>query len=526
MKLPALQLATVNTVLPHSPNPTTPTPVTPIRQSSTSGRVTSESISELDDTGIYVANAEGDLRAFANGSPKQRTQPREKSQVDLVLPPVLAFSEPAMPKSVTWVQVFELIKRPELVWPVWKPSKTVNEYTLREQWSCWTVGESVFDTNGIRTAIKPPLREVELYFGTASGQETAGATTKKRKLLSSAAKLATNATEDTFMLYRQQDLEQTLRLSQGGILLYALLAGGDYSDGIDGCGAEFAKGIAQTTLGGELLDASRNLQDADLDLFLEGWRSRLKEEFLTNNSGFLPSRSPSLARKINGDFPDKDVLDLYTRPLTSWSEGDGAYVVESAGLWFPREPVPSNLVNLCSQYFGWDEEIKFKFRQNFACNGNGAKRKVQGGFDAMWGTGKTRQARLTASAENFVELMGAAFTPSKDDIVSVWLPVTLVPALNILPVTSVPIPRKVRRNLCASATKNVKKKNTKVYALHGRNADSEAGPSSQHGMPWAPVSHASQILHLLYAESTLRASHEPSDNTEGFEIINLTTDSD
>ncbi len=55
---------------------------------------------DLDETGIYIADPEpgirGDsgLRAFVNESPKTPTNSRrEKTQVDLILPPTLAFSE-------------------------------------------------------------------------------------------------------------------------------------------------------------------------------------------------------------------------------------------------------------------------------------------------------------------------------------------------------------------------------------------------------------------------------------------------
>lgn len=49
--------------------------------------------SSIDDTGIYVSEDDGALRAFANGSPKTPTTPRAKTQVDLILPPVAAFSK-------------------------------------------------------------------------------------------------------------------------------------------------------------------------------------------------------------------------------------------------------------------------------------------------------------------------------------------------------------------------------------------------------------------------------------------------
>uniref|UniRef100_A0A8H8CI32 XPG-I domain-containing protein n=1 Tax=Psilocybe cubensis TaxID=181762 RepID=A0A8H8CI32_PSICU len=137
-----------------------------------------------DDTGIYVLNAPNDskqpgspLRAFANGSPKVSSESRSRTQVDLVLPHVDAFSNPGGPqlfwppvlgqKSVTWEQVFRLIKRPELLWDAWCPSKTLNKYTLNEQWTCYNSGEPVFNASGTQTGIKPPLQQVELHFQSA-----------------------------------------------------------------------------------------------------------------------------------------------------------------------------------------------------------------------------------------------------------------------------------------------------------------------------------------------------------------------
>ncbi|PPQ75836.1 hypothetical protein CVT26_001130 [Gymnopilus dilepis] len=127
-----------------------------------------------DDSGVYLADDEGSMRAFANPSPRASAQKREKTSVDLVSPPTDAFSEPGGPqllwppilgqRSVTWEQVFDLIKRPELLWECWSPSKTLNGYTIREQWACWTVGEAVFDSDGAQTGVKPPIQLIEKYF--------------------------------------------------------------------------------------------------------------------------------------------------------------------------------------------------------------------------------------------------------------------------------------------------------------------------------------------------------------------------
>ena len=48
---------------------------------------------QADDTGVYQAD-DLMLHVFANESPWTVTTPRERSQVDLVLPPAAAFTKP------------------------------------------------------------------------------------------------------------------------------------------------------------------------------------------------------------------------------------------------------------------------------------------------------------------------------------------------------------------------------------------------------------------------------------------------
>ena len=131
-----------------------------------------------DDHGFYFA-IDGSPGAFANQSPKSPAIPRSKTHVDLVLPPVSAFYKQGHPpllwppvlgqKSVTWDQIFQLIE-PEsagVLWDVWKPTKSLNEYTISELWVCYNTGEQVFDDLGTPTGIKPPLRIVEEHFHSA-----------------------------------------------------------------------------------------------------------------------------------------------------------------------------------------------------------------------------------------------------------------------------------------------------------------------------------------------------------------------
>ncbi|KAF8219526.1 hypothetical protein L208DRAFT_1382990 [Tricholoma matsutake] len=102
------------------------------------------------------------------------TTPRARSQVDLVLPPAAAFTKPGQinllwppvlgQKSVHWDQVFAPVKQPELLWDCWKPLKSLDQFNLEELWACYSLGEPVFNADGVQTGIKPPLQLVEKYF--------------------------------------------------------------------------------------------------------------------------------------------------------------------------------------------------------------------------------------------------------------------------------------------------------------------------------------------------------------------------
>lgn len=132
------------------------------------------------------------LRAFVSESPHTPKTPRSKTQVDLVLPSVVAFSKKGAliataciglrlrraflgesqllwppilgRKAVTWPEVLPLIHQPELLWDCWKPAKTLDQYSLDDLWACYTVGEAVTNEKNEQAGMKPPLRLVEQHF--------------------------------------------------------------------------------------------------------------------------------------------------------------------------------------------------------------------------------------------------------------------------------------------------------------------------------------------------------------------------
>lgn len=130
-------------------------------------------------------------------------------------------------------------------------------------------------------------------------------------------------------------------LSQAGIVLIAILAGGDYDSvspmatiinkieankprtrktGLRGCSFNMARTLARTTsLGHELMEimqGNHQLVEFDngyfLSVRLSEWRSRLRTELKSNHH--LSRRQPALAASIPETFPQPEILDLYINP--------------------------------------------------------------------------------------------------------------------------------------------------------------------------------------------------------------------
>ncbi|RDB17732.1 DNA repair protein complementing XP-G cells [Hypsizygus marmoreus] len=165
---------------------------------------------------------------------------------------------------------------------------------------------------------------------------------------------------DSVILYTVDNVEHSdgVKLTRGGLLLLALLVGGDYDPGIDGCGAVVAQALAECGFGDELLDAVLTSKGPDdLQRFLEKWRHELRHELLSNSHHHLKHRKPSLACKITNDFPDLAVLKQYVDPLTSWSSQSGCHIPDGVA-WRSREPMIPRIAAFCVQRFGWGKDAE------------------------------------------------------------------------------------------------------------------------------------------------------------------------
>lgn len=76
------------------------------------------------------------------------------ASLNMIWPPSLV--QPCLP---TWQEIFGLICRPELLFNVWKPNKSLDKLTIIEVWNCYVFGVRRADGR-----LKPPLRSVEQEF--------------------------------------------------------------------------------------------------------------------------------------------------------------------------------------------------------------------------------------------------------------------------------------------------------------------------------------------------------------------------
>ncbi|KAJ7243794.1 PIN domain-like protein [Mycena rebaudengoi] len=164
-------------------------------------------------------------------------------------------------------------------------------------------------------------------------------------------------------VYTSDSLQSSpVGLTLGGILLLAVLGGGDYDTvGLAKCGTNIAHALARSGYGDSLLTATQTMTNGQLQTFLVGWREQLRAELATNSHGYLATKQRALSMKIPNTFPSIRVLKLYVHPTTSWSEGFAPPPVDS---WTVKLPSLPELALYCTRKFGWTPlDIVGKFKK-------------------------------------------------------------------------------------------------------------------------------------------------------------------
>jgi len=165
----------------------------------------------------------------------------------------------------------------------------------------------------------------------------------------------TSSKED-FYVYSADALENhdTVQLTKGGVILIALLSGGDYHDGMSGCGLAVAHALACCGFGDRLLNAFNSMaRDIFFGYFYHAWVDELCTELRMNSQGFLHTRKPQLAIQLPAFLStlDREDVEKYISPLTSWS---GLGMVDtSRWVWHP--PDVTIIAEFCFSHLGWTD---------------------------------------------------------------------------------------------------------------------------------------------------------------------------
>ncbi|KAK7027188.1 PIN domain-like protein [Favolaschia claudopus] len=131
-----------------------------------------------------------------------------------------------------------------------------------------------------------------------------------------------------------------LGLTRYDFILIALLAGGDYSDGLDGCGITTAVGLAQAGLGCQLFQGLNGLSYTDSSACLNQWRLALQSD---------TDMYPALAAKIPDNFPALDIIHLYLHPIVAHGSTPASLSLNS-----PRLDV---LARFAEAHFAWGDSV-------------------------------------------------------------------------------------------------------------------------------------------------------------------------
>ncbi|KAL6308181.1 hypothetical protein BKA93DRAFT_700456, partial [Sparassis latifolia] len=135
-------------------------------------------------------------------------------------------------------------------------------------------------------------------------------------------------------------------MSRGGLILCALLSGGDYDDGLRGFGIQIAYGLARCGFGDRLLTAFERRFQQDIRGVLGAWRIEINAELRTNSRGFLPRKYPSLS--LPDTFPSMKSLENYANPICSRRDserGGGGALRDTGELSLPR------IAGFCEDHF-------------------------------------------------------------------------------------------------------------------------------------------------------------------------------
>ncbi|KAK9480225.1 PIN domain-like protein [Lipomyces japonicus] len=133
---------------------------------------------------------------------------------------------------------------------------------------------------------------------------------EKRKANKSASEKSTSASTIPVQIYKMDTVKEKTGLDIPGMVLIALMSGGDYdTKGVLKCGSHVSIEAAKAGYGAKLIGCGYNRDKT------EDWKQQLIEALHSNSKKEFTTRHKAL--KLEAEFPDEQVVRNYLDPIVS-----------------------------------------------------------------------------------------------------------------------------------------------------------------------------------------------------------------
>ncbi|CAD6578171.1 MAG: hypothetical protein CYPHOPRED_000468 [Cyphobasidiales sp. Tagirdzhanova-0007] len=205
-----------------------------------------------------------------------------------------------------------------------RPAQKRGKYIYRGQHEFQKDFIRIIEALGYEWRVAPGEAEAELAMLNARGTLDLVITDDVDCLLFGAVKVMKHAfinkpTSSIYpCIYERCQIELETDLTIPGLILVALMSGGDYDlVGLAGIGPTIAVALAKGNFGKALADAVDGLSGHALEIWLQDWRTDIRHELTTNERGLLPRKAAAAAKSIPDSWPDITTLKRYYDPVTS-----------------------------------------------------------------------------------------------------------------------------------------------------------------------------------------------------------------
>ena len=210
-------------------------------------------------------------------------------------------------------------------------------------------------------------------------------------------------------VYELKKIEKERGLTPEGMVMVALMSGGDYIPaGVPRCGIRTAADAARGGFGGDLCALGEKKDEPGL----KAWRERLTHELRTNERKLFTRRNNRIV--VPEEFPDRKVLGYYLNPVLSPTTAD---IVVKGPRWGGEVDVPG-LRDFVREVFEWRGKAGAKKLMRTLAGGlllsmlfNGAQDRYKLGNKLSELVERISERRVHQSTNGVLELR-VAYTPA------------------------------------------------------------------------------------------------------------------